>query len=71
MSEEHDPGRWLNEQPSDPDDHPRRVWLDRMISSRKRSAWLWQFAKSVPIGFGIVIVLWQGAIFIAERFPAP
>lgn len=71
MADDYDPGQWLNEKPSDPEDYPRRVWLERIIADRKRRAWLWQFAKSVPIGFGIVIILWQTAIFIAERFPAP
>lgn len=65
-----DPKGWLADKPSDPDDHPRYVWLERMITSEKRRAWLWQLAKKAPIGAGAVILIWQAALFIAERFPA-
>jgi len=62
---------WLNEQPADPDDPPRRVHLERMITGRKRTMWLFQFLKQAPLGAGVVIVIWQLIHFVAERFPEP
>ncbi len=69
MSDNFDAHKWLSEQPLDPDDYPRRVHLERMITNRKRFRWLFDMLKMLPLGAGVVIVLWQIAHLFAERFP--
>lgn len=66
-----DPKAWLFNEPGDPDDLPRHVWIDRIIATRKRCLWVWDMAKKAPIGAAIVIVLWQIAQLIAGGFPQP
>jgi hypothetical protein len=72
MSDKFDANRWLNGPPDDPEDVSRRVHLDRMITTKKRFSWLFtSLPRNLGIGAGFAVVIWQAAIQIAERFPAP